>query len=300
MRLIAMLTLLASVAATVAAAHAQQSNTYALWTGRAPGARSGSPADTPRLTWLAPSVDANGTAVIIAPGGGYVDMAAVLEGTEPASWFTMRGITAFVLQYRVGATAPLPLPLLDGARAVRFVRAHAARFHIDPNRIGMLGFSAGGHLTAMTALQATAGDAKASDPVERVSGRPDFLILAYPWLEATDLMANGHSPYCDAVIEETHAACRPQDYSRFTPTAYVTRNAPPTFLYLTTDDDQVAPDGSLRLYQALWEHHVPVEIHIFAHGRHASVFGGADPSLSSWPHLLQEWLRSRGLRPRLR
>jgi acetyl esterase/lipase len=306
MRLVTMLTLIVAVTSYAAAARGpdaalpdslRQANTYRLWSGRAPGAASDSPADTPTLTWLDPSVGSNGTAVIIAPGGGYVDLAGVLEGTEPAAWFTMQGVSVFVLQYRVGGGALLPTPLLDGARAVRFVRAHAADFHVDPNRIGMLGFSAGGHLAAMTALRATPGNAGATDPVERAGSRPDFIILAYPWLEATQLTANGHSPYCDLVIQEAHVPCRPQNYTRLTPRLYVTPKAPPTFLYLTTDDDQVAPEGSLRFYEALWQEHVPVEMHIFAHGRHASVFGGTDPSLSLWPQLLEEWMRRRGLLP---
>jgi acetyl esterase/lipase len=147
----------------------------------------------------------------------------------------------------------------------------------------------------MTALQATSGMADSPDPVERASSRPDFIILAYPWLEATQPTANGHSPYCDEVIQEAHIPCHPQSYLRFTPRLLATRNAPPTFIYLTTDDDQVPPDGSLRFYEALWKAHVPVEMHIFAHGRHASVFGGTDPSLSLWPQLLSEWMRHQGL-----
>jgi acetyl esterase/lipase len=322
MRVIAMLALVAAATSNVSAARAQasggaspapvisgrafptdaalphslqQAGTYRLWRGRAPGAKSDAPGETPTLTWLAPAVGSIGTAVIIAPGGGYVDMAGVLEGTEPASWFTTRGITVFVLQYRVGRDALLPTPLLDGARAVRFVRAHAADFHVDPNRIGMLGFSAGGHLAAMTAVQATPGEADSTDPIERASSRPDFLILAYPWLEGTQLMPNGHSPYCDLITQEAHVPCHPRSYVRFTPRSLVTRVSPPTFIYLTTDDDQVPPEGSLRFYEALWKQHVPVEMHIFAHGHHASVYGGADPSLSLWPHLLQEWMRRQGL-----
>jgi acetyl esterase/lipase len=324
MRSIAMLTLIVVATTTVTAARARasssavaapvsgtrslqsnaalpdslrQATTFRLWSGRAPGATSDSAAATPTLTWLDPSVGSNGTAVIIVPGGGYVDLAGVLEGTEPAAWFTMLGVTVFVLQYRVGRDALLPTPLLDGARAVRFVRVHAADFHVDPNRIGMLGFSAGGHLAAMTALRATPGNANSSDPVERVSSRPDFIILAYPWLEATQPNTSGHSPYCDLVIQEAHVPCHPQTYIRLTPRLYATSNAPPTFFYLTTDDDQVPPEGSLRLYGALSKRHVPVEMHIFAHGRHASVFGGTDPSLSLWPQLLQEWMRRRGLLP---
>jgi len=219
----------------------------------------------------------------------------VLEGTEPASWFTSRGVTAFVLQYRVGSRARLPIPLFDGARAVRFVRARAGQFHVNPNRIGMMGFSAGGHLTAMTAVQATPGNPKAADPVERVSSRPDFIILAYPWLEGMQLMPNEHSQYCDFAISTTHLPCRPQDYIRFNPLLYVTAKAPPTFIYLTSDDGLVPPEGALRFYEELWKLHVPVEMHIFEPGGHGSGLGGDDPELSSWPHLLQEWMRHHGL-----
>lgn len=287
----------ASAPVTTLPSSLNQAETYRLWSGHAPGARSTSPSETPTVTWLAPASGANGTAVIIAPGGGYVDLAGVLEGTEPASWFTTRGITVFVLQYRVGRDGLLPAPLLDGARAVRFVRAHASQFDVDPTRIGMFGFSAGGHLAAMTAVRSSSGETGATDPVARVSSRPDFIILAYPWLNATQLMPDGHSPYCDLVVQETHIACRPQNYVRFTPQSYVTANAPPTFIYLTTDDDQVPPQGSLRFYEALWQRHVPVEMHIFARGKHASVYGASDPSLSLWPQLLQEWMRGRGLLP---
>lgn len=276
----------------------REGKTYRLWAGRAPGAKNDSPSETPTLTWYPPPFGwSNGTAVIVAPGGGYVGLAGVLEGTEPASWFTSRGVTAFVLRYRIGRDARLPIPLFDGARAVRFVRAHAADFHVDPNRIGMMGFSAGGHLAAMTAVQATPGDPGASDPVERVSSRPDFIILGYPWLEGTQVMPNGHSQYCDFAVWATKVACHPQDYVRFTPRLYVTAKAPPTFIYLTSGDGLVPPEGSLRFYEELWQHHVPVEMHIFERGRHGSGLGGADPALSSWPHLLQEWLRLHGLLP---
>lgn len=276
----------------------RESNTYRLWAGRAPGAKSDSPEETPTLTWFSPPMNrANGTAVIVAPGGAYLGLAGVLEGTEPASWFTTRGVTAFVLQYRVGADARLPTPLFDGARAVRFVRAHASDFHVDPARIGMMGFSAGGHLAAMTAVEASSGTVDATDPVERVSSRPDFLILGYPWLEGMQLMPDGHSQYCDFAVNATHAACRPEDYVRFAPRLYVTSNAPPTFIYHTSDDGLVAPEGSLRFYEALRKQHVPVEMHIFEHGPHGTGLGGSDASLSSWPQLLQEWMRQRGLLP---
>lgn len=269
---------------------------YRLWPGRAPNAMSDSAAETPTLTVFRPQFPvANSPAVVIAPGGGYVLLAARLEGVEPAAWFTSRGVTAFVLTYRVGTSARLPTPLLDGARAIRFVRAHAAELKIDPHRIGMMGFSAGGHLAAMTAAEATPGQPDAPDPVERVSSRADFLILAYPWLEATNLRPNGTSAYCDFAKYLLRAACNPKDYVRFEPTSHVDSKAPPTFIYHTTNDETAPVAASIRFYQALVDSGVKAEFHGFESGRHGSGLGGQSRALSRWPELLDEWLRGRGV-----
>ena len=275
-----------------------QTPTYRLWSGRAPNATSNADAETPTITLFRPqSGKANGTSVIIAPGGAYVGLAAMLEGTEPAAWFSAHGVTAFMLTYRVGALARLPIPLLDGARAVRFVRSHAADFKIDPTRIGILGFSAGGHLAASTAVDATAGVASATDPVEKVSSRPDFLVLAYPWLEATRIDAQGRSQYCTFARIGTKLPCNPKDFEAFAPTAKVDERAPPTFIYHTTDDETVPVQGVVRFYEALAAHKVPVEIHVFESGRHGSGLGGSDLALSLWPDLLEAWLRRQALIP---
>lgn len=270
--------------------------TYRLWPGRAPNAQSDAAAETPTLTLFRPwRGKANGTAVIIAPGGAYVALAGVLEGTEPAAWFTSRGVTAFVLTYRVGPTARLPTPLLDGARAMRFVRAHATDFGIDPARLGMMGFSAGGHLAATTAVEAMPGKSDAADPIERASSRPDFLILGYPWLEGTKVGENGRSQYCDFALRRGGGPCDPKDYAAFAPLRSVTERAPPTFIYHTTDDELVPVGGSLRFYEALVAHKAPAELHAFESGRHGSGLGGASPALSRWPEMLDEWMRGRGL-----
>lgn len=272
-----------------------QTDTYRLWAGRAPGAASDAPSDTPTLTVYRPGRWSNGTAVIIAPGGAYIGLSTTLEGTEPARWFTAHGVTAFVLIYRVGRTALLPTPLLDGARAVRFVRAHAAEFKIDPARIGMMGFSAGGHLAATTAVDATSGDPNAADPVERVGSRPDFLILDYPWLEGMQLRPGGGSSYCDFVMSNLHMACEPKDYASYVPEQHVASGTPPTFLYHTSDDELVPVESSIRFYLALRAAKVPVEMHIFQTGPHGTGMGGSDAALSHWPELLQEWMRARNL-----
>lgn len=269
--------------------------TYQLWHSAAPGSKGRTPDDLPTLTVYRPSPDRQtGAAVVIAPGGGYINLSMALEGSEPASWFSAHGITAFVLKYRVGQAARLPDVLLDAARSIRFVRANARVFGVDPARIGMLGFSAGGHLAASIATAPPVIDGYISDPIDRVSGRPDFLILGYPWLEATIVGRDGDSPYCQ-FARDARIPCRPRDYASFLPVRNVTRQTPPTFIYHTTNDPLVPVEGSVRFYMALRVHGVPAELHAFADGPHGSGMGGPDAALSSWGELLENWLRARGL-----
>lgn len=250
--------------------------------------------DDTSLTFFAPQNGRrSGAAVIIAPGGGYVALAGNLEGRQVADWFATRGVMAFVLEYRHGAGHPLPQPIEDGERAVRFVRANAGAFDLDPGRIGLMGFSAGGHLAAMTVSLSDAGDPAAVDRVERASSRPDFLILAYPWLEATTVNAEGGSEYC-RFAARAHWDCRPADFAAYTPLPNMAAKAPPTFIYHTTDDALVPVQGSVALYSALTTAGKDVEMHLFAHGSHGSGMGGADPALSLWPQALEAWLRARG------
>lgn len=153
--------------------------TLPLWDGPAPGS-SPENADTPTLTVFVPQPGrANGTAVIVAPGGAYLGLASNLEGRQVADWLASRGITAFVLKYRLGARNPYPIPLQDAQRAIRLVRSFEKRYDLAPNRVGMIGFSAGGHLAATAATLFDSGNAQSADPVERLSDRPDFLILSY-------------------------------------------------------------------------------------------------------------------------
>lgn len=264
---------------------------YRLW----PGAGKDE-AGTPTLTVMRPHAGrGNGTAIVIAPGGAYIGLAGMLEGVEPAAWFTAHGVTAFILTYRVGPAARLPVPFADGARAMRFVRANAKAFEVDPGRIGMMGFSAGGHLAATTAVDATPGNPDAADPIERVGSRPDFLVLAYPWLEGMQLRADGTSQYCEFLLHSGASECRSQDYVRFRPLDHVTKDMPPTFLYHTTNDELVPVSGTVRFYEALVERGVPAELHAFESGHHGSGLAGDMPLLSEWPVLLEHWLRGRGL-----
>lgn len=250
--------------------------------------------DETSLTLFAPQNGRrSGAAVIIAPGGGYVGLAGNLEGRQVADWFAARGVTAFVLKYRYGSGHPLPQPIEDGERAVRYVRTNARAFGVDPDRIGLMGFSAGGHLAAMTVSLSDAGDPADADAVERVSSRPDFLVLAYPWLEATTVNAEGGSEYC-RFARMARLDCNPQDYVAYTPLPGMVAKAPATFIYHTTDDALVPVGGSVALYSALAAAGRDVEMHLIAHGSHGSGLGGADPALSLWPQALEAWLRTRG------
>lgn len=263
--------------------------TIRLYPGRAPGATGDGPDETPTLTIMRPHRGhENGTAIVVAPGGGYMGLADNLEGRQVADWFASRGMTAFVLKYRVGAKARLPIPFADGHRAVRFVRANAAKYGIDPKRIGMIGFSAGGHLSATVAATGAPGT---GDAVDQTDSRPDFLVLGYPWLEGMQIGANGRSQYCDF----TGVKCDPKQYTRYLPLKSVTARMPPTFIYHTTGDKLVPAMGSLRFYEALQAKGVEAELHVFARGDHGTGLGGYDPALARWPELMEAWLRGLGM-----
>ena len=271
--------------------------TVELWPGGAPGQNGNEAKDVPALSVFAPRRGHAGTtAVIVAPGGAYVELAADLEGREVADWFSARGITAFVLRYRLGAKYQYPVPLEDAQRAVRYVRANAAKYGIDPERIGIMGFSAGGHLAAMESVSGETADANAADPIDRASSKPNFVVLGYPWLNAMVPNTSGIITYCSTnptVKTVPQDKCKEFE-TKYDPVKSVTSATPPTFIYITSDDKTVDVQASVDYYEALRAAKVPVEFHSFAHGAHGSGFGSGDPALDLWPTLLDAWLRGQG------
>lgn len=267
--------------------------TILLWGGHIPDF-NGSANDIPTLT-VFPPFRPNGTAVIVAPGGGYTMLASNHEGRQVADWFAARGITAFVLKYRLGPHNIFPIPLEDAQRAIRLVRYNAMKFGVSPDRIGIIGFSAGGHLAASTGTLFDAGNASASDPIDRVSDRPDFMILGYAWLNAMQPNNDGKITYCSVLKVVSAADCKRFEKA-YTPALHVTADTPPTFIYATSDD-KVVPvvRASVDFYDALVAAGVLVEMHLFEHGRHGSGLGLGSPSLDLWPPLLEQWLRGQGL-----
>jgi acetyl esterase/lipase len=267
--------------------------TIRLWPGDAPQAKGNACEDTPTLTIFEPQHGhGNGSAVVIFPGGAYLHLAGNLEGRQIADWFTARGFRAFVLSYRLASNGYLlPVPLIDARRAIQTVRARARDYSIDPNRIVVIGFSAGGHLAALAGTQFVPGNPEAEDPIERASSRPDYLVLGYPWIGAISRDFS-HLSYCKLfnLIDQCDAL-----RAAYSPDLFVTKDTPPTFWYHTFNDQTVPVEQGLRFYEALVKAGVPAEAHIFASGPHGTGLGKGDAALDQWPNLLENWLRAQGL-----
>ena len=260
-----------------------------LWPAGAPGAVGSEDQDKPHLEIFGASGPGLHTAVIVCPGGGYTHLAYEKEGTRIAEWLNLRGITAFVLTYRLSPRYSYPAPLLDGYRSVRWVRSHAQQFAIASDRIGMWGFSAGGHLVGMVGTHFDDGDPQAADPIDRISDRPDFVISSYGGLTLQPGVAK---PGAMNSLLGDHAA--PQIIDDLSPDKHVTARTPPYFLYATTTDLSVPPLSSVVFYTALVRAGGPAEIHIFQQGPHGTGLAQSYPALSAWPGLLENWLRLNG------
>jgi acetyl esterase/lipase len=261
-----------------------------LWEQGAPGALGDADTDRPTLTFYPPARAATGTAVIVAPGGGYTNLAMDHEGRQVAAWLNAMGVTAFILKYRLGPRYHHPIELGDAQRAIRTVRARAETFGVMPNRIGMMGFSAGGHLTSTAGTHFDAGKADAADPIERVSSRPDFMILGYPVISFDPAIKHAGS---ERNLLGEHPD--PKLVAELSNELHVTAQTPPTFIFHTTNDPGVPVENSVRFYLALVNAKVPAEMHLFENGPHGVGLALGDPALSAWPTLLANWMRARGL-----
>lgn len=258
-----------------------------LWPDGVPGGLQTSGVPAPTLTaFMPPAGTANGASVIVCPGGGYVVLADH-EADPVARWLTTLGITAFVLRYRLAPAARHPHMLEDAARAVRTVRAHASGWGLDPARIGVLGFSAGGHLCSMLATHFDAGEGASPDPVERVSSRPDLAILVYPVITLQG--PHGH-PWCRQCLLGEHPD--PAQVAHLSSEMQVAAQTPPMFLVHTADDD-VSCQNSLLMAQALSVSGVPFELHLYEKGGHGYGLAENDPILRTWPARCAEWLHAR-------
>ncbi len=269
-----------------------QPRTEILWPDGAPGALGAEEKDRPRLQiWSPPKKRAARTAIVVCPGGGYGNLALGHEGREIAEWLNDLGVVAAVLEYRHrGKRYGHPSPMLDAQRALRWVRSHAAELGVETNRVGMLGFSAGGHLASTVGTHFDAGNSDAADPVDRVSCRPDFLILGYPVISFT-------APYTHAGSRRNLLGDDPPDelLRKFSNELQVTPETPPTFLMHTSEDQAVPPENSVAFYLALRQAGVPAELHIYERGRHGVGLAREVPGANQWPAACAAWLKSQGL-----
>ena len=244
----------------------------------------------PSLTvYPAPADKATGAAVIICPGGGYMRLSMENEGSQVAAWLNSIGVTAFVLKYRMVEYGH-PAPLRDVLRAVRLVRSRAADFALQPDRLGVIGFSAGGHLAASAGTLFDSPEGRTGAALDAVSARPDFLLLMYPVITLHDPYA--HAGSRRALLGENATAAQVAAMSL---ESRVTAATPPTFLVHTQEDTSVPIENSLLFYRALRASGVPTEVHLFEKGPHGFGMRKEFGQTSAWIDRAEDWMRGRGL-----
>lgn len=265
---------------------------FPLWSGEAPGALGHADKDIPTLTPFLPAAEsATGAAMVICPGGGYGGLAPH-EGEGYAHWLVSRGITCFVLKYRLGSSGyRYPVELEDGARAIRLVRARANEWKLNPNRIGIIGSSAGGHLASMVMTHFDAGNSNATDVIDRQSSRPDIAVLCYPVITMGELTHQGskHNLLGEnpppALVQETSSELQ------------VRKDSPPCFIWSTDEDKTVPVENTLQFADALRKAGVPFEVHVYQHGGHGMGLGSRQYNPQKWHPWVAEcarWLKEQG------
>ena len=276
--------------AIAAAAEETAPKVELLWPNGAPGALGNDESDRPSLTIHLPKTPPSvASGVVVCPGGGYGMLALDHEGRQIAQWLNARGVAAFVLKYRLGPRYHHPVELGDAQRALRFVRQHAVEYGIAADKIGIWGFSAGGHLASTAGTHFDGGNSGAPDPIDRMSSRPDFMILSYPVISFT-------TPYTHRGSLRNLLGDAPdaQLAASLSSETQVSPQTPPTFLFHTSADTGVPPENSVLFYLALRKAGVPAEMHIYEPGPHGVGLALFDPVLSTWPARLADWMKLHG------
>ncbi|MDB5105447.1 MAG: axeA 7 [Fibrobacteres bacterium] len=268
-----------------------------LWPGGAPGAKGTAAVDKPTITpYPVAAGKGNGAAVVVFPGGGYTGLAMDHEGLQPAKWLNTLGVSAFVVKYRLGSAGYRhPIEMWDGQRAVRWVRSHARQYGIDPKRVGVLGFSAGGHLASTVSTHYDSGNAAAADSIDRQGCRPDWSLLGYPVITMDAAFTHGGSRL--ALLGDAPSQILIDSLSN---EKQVTSKTPPAFLLHAKDDNAVPVRNSQAYYDSLKRRGVAAELKLYEKGGHgfglADGVGGApnDPILATWPALAAAWMDKQG------
>jgi acetyl esterase/lipase len=279
----------------VSRVHAQKQDAVPLWPDGAPGALGTKPTDTPSLTpYVSASAPAGGATIVILPGGGYQNLAQH-EGNDFAVWLNQQGITTFVLQYRLARDGyHHPAMLNDAARAVRWVRANAQKYNIDPKRVGIMGSSAGGHLASTLLTHFDAGKPDATDPVEKESSRPDFGILCYP------VITMGPGTHAGSKNGLIGADASPELVAELSNELHVTAQTPPCFIWHGINDRTVPVANSLNFAAALQKAGVPYDLHIYQNAPHGQGLGDRTPPFAHplpWTQDLLLFLKTNKVLP---
>ncbi len=282
--------LLVSFSVPVWAGGKAKRQTLPLWPEGAPGAKGKEAKDIPTVTVYLPDSKQPTAAVVICPGGGYGHLAMDHEGHQVARWLKSLGVAGIILKYRIAPHYRHPSPMQDAQRALRFVRFHAKQWNIDPERVGILGFSAGGHLASTAATHFDGGNKDAKDPIDRRSCRPDFALLCYPVITFSDPFTHGGSRR-NLLGNDPD----PKLVELLSNEKQITKETPPTFLVHTNEDKAVPPENSILFYNGLRKAGVPAELHIFEKGRHGLGLGQKGMAFSHWPRLCEAWLKARGI-----
>jgi acetyl esterase/lipase len=262
-----------------------------LWENGAPNALGKDAKDIPMAMVRLPASDKPTAALVICPGGGYGHLAMGHEGHEIAEWANKLGMAAIICDYRHRAKGyGHPAPLQDALRAIRLTRAKAKEWNVDVNRVGILGFSAGGHLVSTVLTHFDGGDANSTDVVAQQSAKPDFGVLAYPVIlfgQPKSHKGSEKNLLGPAASEEQLRSLQ-NDLN-------VTKETPPTFLFHTLEDVAVPPENSLAFYAAMVKNGVPGELHIYEKGKHGVGLGKNIEATNDWSNALARWLKTRGI-----
>jgi acetyl esterase/lipase len=273
-------------------APAGSTRTIVLWPAGAPGALGKEDNDVPKMYEYPAAGPGVKSAVIVMPGGGYRNLMMEKEGAAEARWLSAHGVTAFVLEYRLGQRYQFPAPMQDGARAIRYVRSHAEELGVVRDKIGVCGFSAGGHLAGFLAAVHDKGDAKAADLIDRVSDRPDFAILSYARLSMDAAIPRDTN--LEGLLGD-HPT--PEMLKTVSIDRLVTKDTSPCFVYSTTGDQTVNSMNATAFYDAMKRAGVPVELHIFERGAHGTGLGlnlQGLPELAIHSVLVENWMQAHG------
>ncbi len=272
-----------------AAIQAQDDNWVPLWETGAPGQKGDTDQDIPAISVHLPEENNTGASVVIYPGGGYGHLAVDHEGYQVAEWLNSHGIAGIITRYRYSPYRH-PIPQMDAQRAVRTVRHNAEKWNIDPNKVGILGFSAGGHLASTVATHHETVNPSEEDPIDKHSSRPDFAVLIYPVISFT-------TKYTHKGSRRNLLGENPDEelVKKLSNELQVTSGNPPTFLMHTYNDTGVPPENSILFYMALRNANVPAEMHIYEPGKHGFGLAPDHAVLSSYPPRIIDWFKVRGI-----